>query len=258
MAKDKDVCIGYTRQGECVREIPEKRMLAIFAHPDDESFAAGGMLAKYAHEDVRVVLLCLTKGEAGILGMPPKFAGPIRAGELRRAEEQLGLEAYIYSYPDGELARTDSGVLLETISTWIDMVQPQVIVTFGPEGVSGHPDHIAVSKLVTQVYDRCYRRGILLYIQPSEATALGCGVTSVTTDPSMKIIKIDITDFKVHKFIAIKSHASQNPDLPDKKEEAMEKIPCYELYSIARNIKNSDIHTDWFEQEFEVVKDDQA
>jgi LmbE family N-acetylglucosaminyl deacetylase len=255
---DNDVCVGYTPQGECMREIPPKRMLAIFAHPDDESFTAGGMLAKYAHEGVRVVLLCLTRGETGIPGMPPKFAGPIRTSEMRRAEEQLGIETYIYSYNDGELARMDTGLLLETISTWIDMVQPQVIVTFGLEGASGHPDHIVVSKLVTQVYDRCYRKGILISIQPSEATALGCGVESNPIDPSMKIIKIDITDFKLYKFLAIKSHASQKPDLPNNKEEAMEKIPCYELYSIARNIKNSDINTDWFEQGIEVVVDAKA
>ncbi len=244
---DSGVCLGYTAQGECVREIPPKRMLAIFAHPEDESFAAGGMLAKYAREGVRVVLLCLTKGEAGIPGMPPKFAGSIRAGELRRAEEMLGIEVYILSYTDGKLASMDTRELLEAISTWIDLVQPQVIVTFGPEGVSGHPDHIAVSKLVTEVYDRCYRKGMLLYIHPSEATALGCGVTNIPPDPSKKIVKIDITEYKIHKFLAIKSHVSQKPDLPDNKEEAMEKLPCYELYSIARNIKNPDINTDWFE-----------
>ncbi|HSB65426.1 MAG TPA: PIG-L family deacetylase [Anaerolineales bacterium] len=112
---DKDVCLGFTPQGECVREIPSKRMLAIFAHPCDESYAAGGMLVKYAHEDVRVVLLCLTKGEAGIPVMAPKFAGFNRPDELRRAEEMLGIEAYIYSYSDGEMSRMDTGVLLETI-----------------------------------------------------------------------------------------------------------------------------------------------
>ncbi len=244
---DSGVCLGYTPQGECVREIPPKRMLAIFAHPCDESFAAGGMLAKYAHEDVRVVLLCLTKGEAGIPGMQPKFAGSNRPDELRRAEEMLGIEAYLYSYTDGDLSRMETGILLETISTWIDLVQPQVIVTFGPDGVSGHPDHIAVSKLVSEVYDRCYRKGILLYIQPSDATRLGWGIASTPTDATMNIIKIDITDYKIHKFLAIKSHASQNPDLPDNKEEAIEKIPSYELFSIARNINNSDINTYWFD-----------
>ncbi len=243
----KGICVGFTPQGECLREIPPKRMLAIFAHPCDESFAAGGMLAKYAHEDVRVVILCLTRGEAGIPGMPLKFPGFNRPDELRRAEEMLGIEAYLYSYTDGDLARMDTRVLLETISTWIDLVQPQVIVTFGLEGVSGHPDHIAISKLVTEAYDRCYRKGILLYIQPSGATALGWGIASTSTKPTTKIIKIDITDYKIHKFLAIKSHASQNPDFPDIQEEAMEKIPSYELFSIARNIKNSDINTYWFE-----------
>ncbi len=242
---DKDTCLGFTPQGECMREIPPIRMLAIFAHPCDESYAAGGLLAKYAREGVRVVLLCLKKGEAGRPGMQPKFAGSNRPDELRRAEEMLGIEAYQYSYADGDLARMDTGVLLETISTWIDLVQPQVIVTFGPEGVSGHPDHIAVSKLVTEVYDRCYRKRILLYIQPSNATALGWGSASTPTDQKMKTIKIDITDYKIHKFLAMKSHASQNLDLPDKKEEAIEKIPSYELFSIARNIKNPDINTDW-------------
>ncbi|HSB65427.1 MAG TPA: hypothetical protein VLD65_02555 [Anaerolineales bacterium] len=96
-------------------------------------------------------------------------------------------------------------------------------------------------------------KGYFFNIQPSDATALGWGIASTPTDPTMKIIKIDITNYKIHKFLAIKSHPSQNPDLPDKKEEAMEKIACYELYSIARNIRNSDINTDWFEQEIEVV-----
>ncbi len=51
-----------------MRKIKPKRMLVILAHPDDESFAAGGTLAKYAHQDVQVILLCATRGEAGIPG----------------------------------------------------------------------------------------------------------------------------------------------------------------------------------------------
>jgi LmbE family N-acetylglucosaminyl deacetylase len=232
-------------------------MLVIFAHPDDESFGAGGTLAKYAHQDVQVVLLCVTRGEAGIPGVKSEEAGNIRTRELRKAAEQLGIDVYFLDYPDGGLVRTKSQTLLEMIASWIDLVQPQVIVTFGPEGVSGHPDHIAISNLVTQAFDRCYRKGILLYIQPSEATALGCGVASIPLEPSKKIIKIDITSYKIHKFLAIKSHASQKPDLPDNKEEAIQKIPCYELYTIARNIKNIDMNTDWFEHELEKVKDGQ-
>ena len=65
----KNTCYGYNRsKGECVRELRPKRLLASFAHPDDESFGAGGTLAKYAHQGVQVVLLCLTHGGAGIPG----------------------------------------------------------------------------------------------------------------------------------------------------------------------------------------------
>lgn len=64
-------------------EIKPKRMLAIFAHPDDESFAVGGTLAKYAHQDVHVILLCATRGQAGISGVKPEEAGDIREGNRR-------------------------------------------------------------------------------------------------------------------------------------------------------------------------------
>ena len=62
-------------------EIKPKRMLVVLAHPDDESFAAGGMLAKYAHQDVQIVLLCATRGEAGIPGAEPEKAGDILASD---------------------------------------------------------------------------------------------------------------------------------------------------------------------------------
>ena len=97
---DKGVCVGFTPQGGCVGEIPPKRMLAIFAHPDDESFSAGGMLAKYAHQGVQVVVLSVTRGEAGISGIPPKGAGEIRVSELLQASKHLGIEAYCLNYKD--------------------------------------------------------------------------------------------------------------------------------------------------------------
>jgi N-acetyl-1-D-myo-inositol-2-amino-2-deoxy-alpha-D-glucopyranoside deacetylase len=77
-----------------MNEIKPNRMLAILAHPDDESFAIGGTLAKYAHQDVQVVLLCATRGEAGIPGITPEEAGAIRERELRKAAQHMGIEVY--------------------------------------------------------------------------------------------------------------------------------------------------------------------
>jgi LmbE family N-acetylglucosaminyl deacetylase len=222
-------------------------MLAVFAHPDDESFGSGGTLAKYAHQDVQVVLLCVTRGEAGIPGVKPEEAGNIRTRELRKAAEQLGIEVYFLDYPDGGLARTKSQTLLEMIACWIDLIQPQVILTFGPEGVSGHSDHIAISHMVTQAFDLTYKKGMLLYLHPSEATILGCGVSSTGLEDTQPLIEVDISDYKLEKIRAIQCHASQNPTLSGKPENVTDKIPCSELYTVARDMKLKDNYPDWFE-----------
>lgn len=232
-------------------EIKPKRMLVILAHPDDESFAAGGTLAKYAHQGVQVILLCATRGEAGIPGVKPKEAGDIRERELRQAAERLGIEVYFLGYQDGELAQTKPETLLETVACWIDLVQPQVILTFGPEGVSGHPDHVTISHIVTQVYDQLYNKGMLLYIHPSEATVLGCGVSFSKTKDRKPRVEVDISDYKLEKVRAIQCHASQNPGLPGEPDEEINKIPCSELYTIARDVKAAENYPDWFETERE-------
>jgi len=228
-----------------------KRILVILAHPDDESFAVGGTLAKYAHQGAQIILLCATRGEAGIAGVEPKKAGDIRERELRIAAQHLGIEVYFMGYPDGGLANTEPGMLLETITCWIGMVQPQLIITFGPEGGSGHPDHLIISKVVTQAYDQCCQKGLLLYIRPSEATVLGCGVSSSRTEDRQPLVEIDISDYKLDKIRAIQSHASQNPGLPARPEEEVENIPCSELFSIARGTKTTENYPDWFEMERE-------
>jgi LmbE family N-acetylglucosaminyl deacetylase len=222
-------------------------MLAVFAHPDDESFGAGGTLAKYAHQDVQVVLLCVTRGEAGIPGVKPEEAGNIRTRELRKAAEYLGIEVYFLDYPDGELVQKEPQSLLEMVACWIDLIQPQVILTFGPDGVSGHPDHITISNIVTQAYDRYFKKGLLLYIYPSAATILGCGVSSTNTPSELPLVEIDITDYKLFKIRAIQCHTSQNPALSSIPEEEMDKIPSIELYAVARNMRTTDNYPDWFE-----------
>ena len=236
-----------------MHEIKPKRMLVILAHPDDESFAVGGTLAKYAHQDVQVVLLCATYGGAGIPGVKPEEAGDIRERELRQAAEHLGIEVYFLGYQDGELANTPPEMLLETIACWIDLVQPQVILTFGPEGISGHPDHMTISHVVTRAYDQFYKKGLLLYIHPSEATALGCGVTNSQTDSAQPLIAIDISEYRLNKVRAIQCHASQNPDLEGKPEDEIDNIPCHEVYRIAREGNTAENYPAWFEPQREAV-----
>jgi LmbE family N-acetylglucosaminyl deacetylase len=224
-------------------------MLVILAHPDDESFAVGGTLAKYADQGVRVILLTATQGEIGIQGLAPEKVGAIREQELLQAAKHLGIEVYFLGYMDGKLSIADPEELLQHIGSWIELVEPQVILTFGPDGISGHPDHVTVSHIVTQTVEKYFPNICLLYIAPSEATVLGCGVSSSSVNSDGPLVSVDISDYKFEKIRAIQSHASQHPPLEGKAEEEVEKVPCHEYFTVAHAVNNSNDLDDCFKVE---------
>jgi len=131
------------------------RLMAILAHPDDESLGFGGTLAKYAAEGIHVALVTATRGERGWRGEPDAdpgltAIGQIRETELRSAATALGIDRLTFlDQIDGELAQAESGPVLARIVAEIRAFRPQVVVTFGPDGAYGHPDHIAISQLAT-------------------------------------------------------------------------------------------------------------
>jgi LmbE family N-acetylglucosaminyl deacetylase len=136
------------------------RVLAVFAHPDDETLCAGGTLAKYASAGAEVRVVSLTKGGAGQI----RDAGAATRATLAAARERefhtagthLGLtETRCLDYPDGELSDIDACVLVEVVSQLLGELDPDVVITFGPDGFSGHPDHVAVGAAVTAA---CYAR----------------------------------------------------------------------------------------------------
>lgn len=129
------------------------RLMCILAHPDDESLGAGGVLARYAAEGVETYLVTATRGERGWQGDPrenPGLAelGRIRDAELRAAAGVLGLrEVRFLDYIDGDLDQADPAEATAKIAGHLRRLRPQVVVTFGPDGAYGHPDHIAISQL---------------------------------------------------------------------------------------------------------------
>lgn len=128
------------------------RLLAILAHPDDESLGNGGALARYAAEGVETYLVTATRGERGWPGDPARDPGPaalgrIRTAELEAAAHVLGIsEVAFLDYMDGDLDEADPGEAVAKIARHIRRVRPQVILTFPPDGAYGHPDHIAISQ----------------------------------------------------------------------------------------------------------------
>src|SRR3954469_20934260 len=124
------------------------KLMCVLAHPDDESLGTGGTLARYAAEGVDTYVVTATRGERGRLGEgerpPSEVVGATRETELRAAGTELGVrEVTILGYPDGALDEVDPLSAQEAIGAQLRRLRPQVVITFGPEGAYGHPDHIA-------------------------------------------------------------------------------------------------------------------
>lgn len=145
--------------------------MTIHAHPDDESIGTGGVLARYADEGIRTVLVTCTGGEVGEIGDPtlanPDNLAEIRARELRAACEILGvghLELLGYrdsgmmgttdnEHPDA-FARADLDVAAGTLVALIRRHRPQVLVSYDEHGFYGHPDHINANRITVKAFAR--------------------------------------------------------------------------------------------------------
>jgi LmbE family N-acetylglucosaminyl deacetylase len=151
-------------------------LLAVFAHPDDETFGAAGVMAAAVERGVPVTIISATRGEAGessIAGLDdPEQLGMVRERELREAMRQIGVsDVRLLGYRDSGMAGSPSAehprafirVPVEsaasTLAAHIRSIRPHVILTFGPEGLYGHPDHLHMHHVAL--------RGIQLAADPS-------------------------------------------------------------------------------------------
>ena len=142
-------------------------ILSVCAHPDDESYLAGGIMAEAAANGQRVVCVSATAGERGTDDpdqWPPDRLGRMRRWEARAAMAVLGVADHRFlGLPDGELAETDGEGPIDTIERLIDEVRPDTILTFGPDGGTFHPDHRTISAWTTAARRRTGGTARLLY-----------------------------------------------------------------------------------------------
>ena len=131
-------------------------ILGIFAHPDDEG-SAGGTLARYAAQGFSVYVACATRGDGvDAKNSDPALAtretlGEVRSQELACACQTLGVQPpFFLDYQDGAVDEVPVEVAAREVARLIREVQAQVVITHGPDGGYGHPDHIAVSQFVTE------------------------------------------------------------------------------------------------------------
>jgi LmbE family N-acetylglucosaminyl deacetylase len=134
------------------------RIACVFAHPDDETFCAGGTIASYAAAGIRTNLFCATNGDAGrSSGVPVSSReelAEIRKGETLAAARVLGVESVEFAgYGDGTLHQLDPTPLIGDVVSFVRRTRPTVVSGFGPEGApTGHRDHRAMSRATTAAF----------------------------------------------------------------------------------------------------------
>lgn len=213
-------------------------LLAVFAHPDDESLASGGLLAWCAAVGVRTSLLCLTRGERGGHTEPASLAA-IRAQELREAASVLGItDLTVLTHQDGMLPWTDAGRLERDIRDAVERVAADVVITFDEDGLYWHPDHVAVHERTTAaVLSGSEPRPALYYVTlpPGAMRSVvdhGAALSAAqrpAASPATHILGIadpdafgscapaptlvvDASDFARQKLLALHCHRSQLPE----------------------------------------------
>jgi LmbE family N-acetylglucosaminyl deacetylase len=150
------------------------RILGIFAHPDDETFCAGATIAKYAASGAEVMVMSATRGEAGQIrsaGVATRRTlGRVRQQEFHLACQHLRVQhAVCLDNGDGRLQELELDVLARQVCATIRTFQPDVVMTFGPDGGYGHPDHIAISAATTTA---CRHSGARSYFPEQLAAGL--------------------------------------------------------------------------------------
>ena len=192
-------------------------ILLVFAHPDDETSSSGGITAKYTRQGVPVDLVCATRGEKGTrLDVPDNMStGEAREAELRAVAALLGIRnIYFLDYTDAEMTAANPAEITNKVLKIMRRVQPEVVITFGPDGVSGHGDHIAISQAATAAFKKFDEmddelRRLYHVAIPESAVPEGSGY-GITTYPDDEVSTIiDIREYIEKKIQALDTYSSQ-------------------------------------------------
>ena len=171
------MCMGATVIDSAPQVAALGTILGIWAHPDDEAYLSGGLMAWARDLGSRVVCVTATRGELGTsdpVTWPPHRLAHERSRELARSLDILGVsEHHWLDYRDGECAAVPQAHAVARLSRIMSRVQPETVLTFGPDGITGHSDHQAVSGWATSAFGRAAQPGArLLYAAVPEPRAV--------------------------------------------------------------------------------------
>jgi LmbE family N-acetylglucosaminyl deacetylase len=254
-----------------------RRLAAVVAHPDDDTFGVTGTAALHAEDpDFHLTLVLVTSGEKGQIA-DPSLATPQNLGEVREVEDRASWRALGYvpdrheflRFPDGGVADIEVEALINRIADILREERPDVVVTFGPEGVTGHSDHIRVGLATTEAFHRLRTDGgtgfhRLLHNSLPKSRLAWFNEQLLARDlPAMdptkpyqprgvddELIAIDVNCTAIwrRKLDALREHKTQAQDiqLPD---EMTQQLLSWETYVLAwpERVQDSPVMGDVFE-----------
>ncbi len=190
---------------------PARRVLAVVAHPDDESFGLGAALDAFARGGAAVGGVCFTRGEASSLGAGLAELGRVRAAELSRAAQALGIEEVeLLDHPDGGLAGVAVADLAAAVVAIADRFRADLLITFDTTGVTGHPDHVQATRAALRAAASLDVPVLGWTIPDWLARSLNAEFSTAFAGRAAPEIDIEIEVDRARQLDAIACHASQS------------------------------------------------
>ena len=189
-------------------------LVAVLAHPDDESFSCAGTLALAYDANRPARLLVVTRGEAGgAEDMAVEDTVTLRLDELRCAAAKIGLDevTVLDGYPDGAVADQPFAAVVDEIADWLADRRPDAVITFGAHGVTKHPDHVVTGSATRWAVERLAEEGRAPHAVYVIAPVFGPGVRryDLSAEEGAATHRIDVTAVAGRKLGALACHASQ-------------------------------------------------
>jgi LmbE family N-acetylglucosaminyl deacetylase len=199
-----------------VKELPDTRaVLAVCAHPDDESFGLGAALATFAESGASTSVICFTHGEASTLGADTPELGRVRAGELAAAANELGVgDVELLHYHDGRLSDEPLVELTARVHEAVERSGADLLLVFDEGGITGHPDHRRATEAAVAVA-RELNLAVLAWTLPElVATALNLEFGAQFVGRPATELDYVVSVDRTRQRRAIDQHVSQVTDNP--------------------------------------------
>ena len=216
-----------------------RAILGVFAHPDDETSGAGGTFTRYAREGVQIVVATATLGEQGNLGTGGSKIRRAELPQVRERELRQVLQSYgarppvLLGYRDQEVKDADFAELTGKVHRVMVDTRPDVVITFGPRGISDHDDHVTVHRAAVEAFHR-YRESVpgarLYYVAiPKafvDAVEFDLDLDGPEVDPH---VLVDISDTLAVKVQALRTYSSQQ-DAQELADMFEQRAPAFEAF----------------------------